>query len=185
MSHREGCWCDACTIRELRAEVERLREFIRTAALNKGVPQSVVDAALAARLASADIEATSLLMAMVQQWPDVHPDWKPLPDVAGKITQINNMVAGLRARLAEAEHLILRMAGEDYQRARFYVEKYDLTGERAAVSAIDDLKVSIAPSVAELWVCDCGWKNIDREGVCFACQKPRATSTVEASRNGK
>lgn len=39
------------------------------------------------------------------------------------------------ARLAEAEHLILRMAGEDYQRARFYVEKYDLTGERAAVSA--------------------------------------------------
>ena len=93
--------------------------------------------ALAARLASADIEATSLLMAMVQQWPDVHPDWKPLPDVAGKITQINNMVAGLRARLAEAEHLILRMAGEDYQRARFYVEKYDLTGERAAVSASD------------------------------------------------
>ena len=45
----------------------------------------------------------------------------------------------LRARLAEAEHLILRMAGEDYQRARFYVEKYDLTGERAAVSASDAL----------------------------------------------
>ena len=39
------------------------------------------------------------------------------------------------ARLAEAEHLILRMAREDYQRARFYVEKYDLTGERATVSA--------------------------------------------------
>ncbi len=45
----------------------------------------------------------------------------------------------LKARLAEAEHLILRMAGEDYQRARFYVEKYDLTGERAAVSASDAL----------------------------------------------
>lgn len=44
-----------------------------------------------------------------------------------------------KARLAEAEHLILRMAGEDYQRARFYVEKYDLTGERAAVSASDAL----------------------------------------------
>lgn len=47
----------------------------------------------------------------------------------------NCMHDELKARLAEAEHLILRMAGEDYQRARFYVEKYDLTGERAAVSA--------------------------------------------------
>lgn len=25
MSHRQGCWCDACTIRELRTEVERLK----------------------------------------------------------------------------------------------------------------------------------------------------------------
>ena len=64
MSHREGCWCDACTIRELRVEVERLREFIRTAALNKGVPQSVVDAALAARLAEAEREADLYHTAM-------------------------------------------------------------------------------------------------------------------------
>ena len=36
------------------------------------------------------------------------------------------------ARLAEAERLILRMSGEGFQRAKFYVDKYDLTGERAA-----------------------------------------------------
>jgi hypothetical protein len=41
----------------------------------------------------------------------------------------------LLKRLAEAERLILRMSGEGYPRARFYVEQYDLTGERAAVSA--------------------------------------------------
>lgn len=56
--------------------------------------------------------------------------------IAGQEYQAMQRTLGdVNARLAEAEHLILRMAGEDYQRARFYVEKYDLTGERAADSA--------------------------------------------------
>ena len=105
-------------------------------------------------------------------------------------------LATARARLAEADALIAkglavvhdflpnigRCVLQDYQRMNEFCSE---AAARAGDSAIDDLKVSIAPSVAELWVCDCGWKNIDREGVCFACQKPRATSTVEASRNGK
>jgi hypothetical protein len=39
----------------------------------------------------------------------------------------------LFARLTEAESLILRMSGEGTIRARFYVEKYDLTNERGEV----------------------------------------------------
>ena len=92
-----------------------------------------------------------------------------------------------RTRLAEAERL-LRQAwtGDQLHWSTWRKWKDEVEAFlRPTVSAIDDRKVSIAPSVAELWVCDCGWKNIDREGVCFACQKPRATSTVEASRNGK
>ena len=38
----------------------------------------------------------------------------------------------LEARLAEAERVILRMAGEGFARAKIYVDKYDLTGEQAA-----------------------------------------------------
>ena len=59
-------------------------------------------------------------------------DWETVGDVAGAAA---DALEAMEKRLAEAEHLILRMAGEDYQRARFYVEKYDLTGERAADSA--------------------------------------------------
>ena len=44
-------------------------------------------------------------------------------------------IKALAARLAEAEQLILRMSGEGFIRAKFYVEKYDLTGERVADSA--------------------------------------------------
>jgi hypothetical protein len=40
-----------------------------------------------------------------------------------------------QSRLDEAEKLILRMSGEGYNRAQFYVEKYDLTGERGAEKA--------------------------------------------------
>ena len=57
---------------------------------------------LRARLAEADREATVLVFAMADQCgaPD---NWRPLPGVAGKITQISNMAAGLRSRLAEYE----------------------------------------------------------------------------------
>ena len=41
-------------------------------------------------------------------------------------------IALLKARLAEAERVILRMAGEGFARAKIYVDKYDLTGEQAA-----------------------------------------------------
>ena len=48
-----------------------------------------------ARLADAEREARVLVVAMADQCgaPD---NWKPLPDAAGMITQISNMVAGLR-----------------------------------------------------------------------------------------
>jgi 5'-deoxynucleotidase YfbR-like HD superfamily hydrolase len=50
---------------------------------------------LRSRLADAEREARVLVVAMADQFgaPD---NWKPLPDAAGMITQISNMVAGLR-----------------------------------------------------------------------------------------
>jgi exonuclease VII small subunit len=91
------------------------------------LPDSVVAAtdydALAARLASADREATVLVVAMADQFgaPD---NWKPLPDAAGMITQISNMVAGLReeralivARAENAEAALVE-AEQEYQDAR-------------------------------------------------------------------
>lgn len=54
-----------------------------------------------ADLAAADTEATSLLGAMMQH-AGVSDGWAMLDSVAGKISQINNMVAGLRAELERA-----------------------------------------------------------------------------------
>jgi hypothetical protein len=50
---------------------------------------------LRSRLADAEREARVLVVAMADKCgaPD---NWKPLPDAAGMITQISNMVAGLR-----------------------------------------------------------------------------------------
>ena len=55
--------------------------------------------ALRSRLADAEREARVLVVAMADKCgaPD---NWKPLPDAAGMITQISNMVAGLREERA-------------------------------------------------------------------------------------
>jgi DNA repair ATPase RecN len=54
---------------------------------------------LRGRLAEAEREARVLVVAMADQC-GASDNWKPLPDVAGMITQINNMVAGLREERA-------------------------------------------------------------------------------------
>jgi hypothetical protein len=56
-------------------------------------------ATLRSRLADAEREARVLVVAMADKCgaPD---NWKPLPDAAGMITQISNMVAGLREERA-------------------------------------------------------------------------------------
>lgn len=54
---------------------------------------------LRSRLTDAEREARVLVVAMADKYgaPD---NWKPLPDAAGMITQISNMVAGLREERA-------------------------------------------------------------------------------------
>jgi hypothetical protein len=53
----------------------------------------------------------------------------------------------MAGRLAEAERLILRMSGEGFDRAKMYVEKYDLTGERA--DAVEGIAADQPPGVAK------------------------------------
>lgn len=65
-------------------------------------------------------------------WPGQghHPD---CPTRATNPTSVSqDDYDALAARLAEAERVILRMAGEGFARAKIYVDKYDLTGEQAA-----------------------------------------------------
>lgn len=50
-----------------------------------------------AALRAAHIEATSLVTAMAEQ-AGAPAEWRPLSDVAGMVTQISNMAAGLRER---------------------------------------------------------------------------------------
>lgn len=68
-------WCQGCWDNRLAAQLD-------------------ADASLATRLAEAEREVDSLLRAMAP------PEMVWLPDVAGRVTQINNLVAGLRAELA-------------------------------------------------------------------------------------
>ena len=53
-------------------------------------------------------------------------------DIAMEVEAMENETRLREARLAEAERVILRMAGEGFARAKIYVDKYDLTGEQAA-----------------------------------------------------
>lgn len=53
------------------------------------------DAVGASGLAAADIEATALLMSMMQNVSKSN-GWQPAPTVSGKIAQISNLVAGMR-----------------------------------------------------------------------------------------
>ena len=127
----------------LHEENESLRQQLAEANLNlTAVP--TMCRRYEARLADAEREARVLVVAMADQFgaPD---NWKPLPDAAGMITQISNMVAGLRkdaeryrwlrdeqpeARFCTwAEHLI-DMPNEDFDAAIDAARAGD-TGEKA------------------------------------------------------
>ncbi len=87
--------------------VEQLRAWAEPISSGYEVPRAAVtlyEAAdeiesLRSRLADAEREARVLVVAMADKCgaPD---NWKPLPDAAGMITQISNMVAGLREERA-------------------------------------------------------------------------------------
>ena len=88
---------------------------------------------LRSRLAAADREATVLVVAMADQFgaPD---NWKPLPDAAGMITQISNMVAGLR----EERALIVQRA-ENAEAALVEAEQcIDLASRALAGEGVND-----------------------------------------------
>ena len=75
-------------------------------------------------LADAEREARVLVVAMADQFgaPD---NWKPLPDAAGMITQISNMVAGLRD-----ERALLVTRAENAEAALAYAVS---TGDECAI----------------------------------------------------
>ena len=77
-----------------RAEIERLQGELRTWKDNY---QTLLDAKVPAPEPSADQYALTLLETLVNKFG--RPDgWQPLPDLLGKLTQIDNVVAGLLAR---------------------------------------------------------------------------------------
>ena len=105
---------------------------------------------LRSRLAAADREATVLVVAMADQFgaPD---NWKPLPDAAGMITQISNMVAGLReeraliVQRAENAEAALVEAEQEYQDARIVRKQLE-----ARLAEADELHSRYVKAVGEL-----------------------------------
>ena len=68
-------------------------------------------AELEARDDAALREATILAVSLAEKhWPE-NMDWRPLDKTAGVISQINNMCAGLDARIAELEAALKPFAG--------------------------------------------------------------------------
>ena len=80
--------------------------------------------------AAASIESMRELLARANaEWQGCAAE---LEQANRRIVAMGEMNDALAARLAEAERVILRMAGEGFARAKIYVDKYDLTGEQAA-----------------------------------------------------
>lgn len=91
---------------------------------------------LRGRLAEAEREARVLVVAMADQC-GASDNWKPLPDVAGMITQINNMVAGLREEraliVARAENAERALEEADERHGRYVKAVGELAGMAARI----------------------------------------------------
>ena len=76
------------------------------------IPNMMRIAALEAELAKVKGYATTLATSMHRQhYAETAPNWQPLDDVLGLLTQIDNMYAGLRNDLAVAEAENKRLVG--------------------------------------------------------------------------
>lgn len=68
-------------------------------------------------LVDAHSYATRLLVSLMEKhYPDRHPDWSPLPDLMGVLTQIDNLSTGLVRAPVEAvpvDLLVAEMPDED------------------------------------------------------------------------
>jgi hypothetical protein len=123
---------------------------------------------LRSRLAAADREATVLVVAMADQFgaPD---NWKPLPDAAGMITQISNMVAGLReeraliVQRAENAEAALVEADKDAERYRWLRDRawpFEFNGDTPedADAAIDAaMHLAARPAAAKKHTPECSY----------------------------
>lgn len=97
-----------------------------------------------AREAAAKDELRRLLDAIwKQEYRTEAPDWQPLPDLVGMITQIDNMYAGVRSqrdearwKLGEAKADAERLADMLRLSARWF-EQYALDHEIKAQQAVD------------------------------------------------
>jgi hypothetical protein len=90
---------------EMLAAAERERDVLRQTLWSRErdlEAKEVLITGLRAEQDAADIEATALVVAMAEKC-GVPDNWEPLADVAGKITQISNMAAALRAELVASE----------------------------------------------------------------------------------
>jgi len=76
------------------------------------VDQAKCIAQLSADLAAAQSYATTLAVSMHKQhYAEDAPNWQPLPDLVGLLTQIDNMYTGLRNDLEAAEVENKRLVG--------------------------------------------------------------------------
>ncbi len=98
----------------LKGCAEHMRESHPTLASDADAIMQAADriAALEADLAAAQSYATTLAVSMHKQhYAEDAPNWQPLPDLVGLLTQIDNMYAGLRNDLEALEAENKRLVG--------------------------------------------------------------------------
>lgn len=102
---------DADTLREAMARIKA--DGLRVDhAMNEADKDVIRIAALEAELAKVQDYATTLATSMHRQhYAEAAPNWQPLDDLMGLLTQIDNMYAGLRNDLADLEVESKRLVG--------------------------------------------------------------------------
>ena len=137
---------------------------------------------LQARLADAEREARVLVVAMADQFgaPD---NWKPLPDAAGMITQISNMVAGLREErallVARAENAEAALVEAERRCVEQTVELVNLAeGRRVRLAEAERLLREAADYLRPGEPHDAAYKDFSRRFAAFL----RATDSGTGSK---
>lgn len=117
---------------------------------------------LEADLAAAQSYATTLAVSMHRQhYAEAAPNWQPVPDLVGLLTQIDNMYAGLRNDFEAAEVENKRLVGANLSTLREELaaaqatELMHLQARQAAEAERDEARAEVAAL------------RVDAERVCF------------------
>jgi hypothetical protein len=191
------CRTEIESLRSRLAEVEIERDNARLAATqNKELVEWN-----RSRLADAEREARVLVVAMADKCgaPD---NWKPLPDAAGMITQISNMVAGLRderallVTRAENAEAALVEADKDAERYRWLRDRawpFEFNGDTPedADAAIDAaMHLAARPAAAKKHTPECSyWDGLMAQvcncGAADSCQPACRHSQIKIIKQGE